>query len=408
MDETKYFVLWQMDGTGEISGVGAIALLFGEGERLRSVKFHYAPDARRLDPRHDPAVNELQFNSDGRALPGFIDDCLPDDWGKKIIAARLKKRFLSLSDVVANAGPYASLGSLKILPPQTDPNRNMWDTGLDIATLSDIADSVWDGELSDLQANEAELMIVIRGGSQAGGARPKLIVSESTDNGKINWLVKFNRSTDRFNYARMEWACLELCRRAGLPVPRAAFVTLPSGRMGLKVERFDVSAAGGRYHLLTFNSLLKNEHDQDDSLTASYEDLVKMIRLYSDSPKADLRTLFGQMLINMAVRNTDDHLRNFSFISDGLGWRLSPVYDVVPNEDMATEHQLSCLRSHYLPSLTDALMAGKRCFGLGPSDANAVIENVCGAIQEWPAIVKEAGMNENDQAFALKVVSHIG
>jgi hypothetical protein len=37
-----------------------------------------------------------------------------------------------------------------------------------------------------------------------------------------------------------------------------------------------------------------------------------------------------------------------------------------------------------------------------------VIENVCGAIQEWPAIVKEAGMNENDQAFALKVVSHIG
>jgi serine/threonine-protein kinase HipA len=178
--------------------------------------------------------------------------------------------------------------------------------------------------------------------------------------------------------------------------------------MGLKVERFDVSATGGRYHLLTFNSLLKNEHDQDDSLTASYEDLVKMIRLYSDSPKADLQTLFGQMLINMAVRNTDDHLRNFSFISDGLGWRLSPVYDVVPNEDMATEHQLSCLRSHYLPSLTDALMAGKRCFGLGPSDTNAVIENVCGAIQEWPAIVKEAGMNENDQAFALKVVSHIG
>ncbi|APR68583.1 hypothetical protein CN03_17545 [Thalassolituus oleivorans] len=189
-------------------------------------------------------------------------------------------------------------------------------------------------------------------------------IPESTDNGKINWLVKFNRSTDRFNYAPMEWACLELCRRAGLPVPRAEFITLPSGRMGLKVERFDVSATGGRYHLLTFNSLLKNEHDQDDSLTASYEDLVKMIRLYSDSPKADLRTLFGQVIINMAVRNTDDHLRNFSFISDGLGWRLSPVYDVVPNKDMATEHQLSCLRSHYLPSLTDALMAGKRSLTL--------------------------------------------
>jgi hypothetical protein len=67
------------------------------------------------------------------------------------------------------------------------------------------------------------------------------------------------------------------------------------------------------------------------------------------------------------------------------------------------------MRASTLPRSLQFYASGRDThFGLGPSDANAVIENVCGAIKEWPAIVKEAGMNENDQAFALKVVSHIG
>ena len=36
---------------------------------------------------------------------------------------------------------------------------------------------------------------------------------------------------------------------------------------------------------------------------------------------------------NIAVSNTDDHLRNHGFILTEEGWRLSPLYDVNPNMD---------------------------------------------------------------------------
>jgi hypothetical protein len=85
-----------------------------------------------------------------------------------------------------------------------------------------------------LYRTEDTLTMLARSGSQAGGARPKLIVSEKRAKGSRFWLVKFNRFADPFNYARLEWACLELCRLAGLPVPAAECMTLPSGRTALK------------------------------------------------------------------------------------------------------------------------------------------------------------------------------
>jgi serine/threonine-protein kinase HipA len=32
----------------------------------------------------------------------------------------------------------------------------------------------------------------------------------------------------------------------------------------------------------------------------------------------------------MAVKNTDDHLRNHDFLLTNNGWRLSPAYDINP------------------------------------------------------------------------------
>ena len=47
-------------------------------------------------------------------------------------------------------------------------------------------------------------------------------------------------------------------------------------------------------------------------------------------PKQDLIELWKRIVFNMAVSNTDDHLRNHAFIFAENGWRLSPLYDVNP------------------------------------------------------------------------------
>ena len=409
MSHNECFLLQSMDPLGTVSVIGKLELRIGQGERIEQVRFNYHPRAERLDPRHSPDQNELIFGSDGRAVPGFVDDYLPDSWGRKVIGSQLKKTFPSLIELLSQAGVNATLGAIKIANQDEVSDLVPWDFVPDIDSIITIPDQVWDGQFDD---SDDALSLLYRGASQAGGARPKLLATENmgpagTEKSPRHWLIKFNQSKDPFSYAHLEWSCLELCRRAGLDVPYAECLSLASGRQALKIERFDVAPGGGRYHLLTFNALLKNTHNQDDALYASYESLANIIRSYSYRPYIDLKNMFGQMLINMAVRNTDDHLRNFSLMRDSIGWRLSPVYDIVPSENLDTQHQLSCLYSEYLPSLDEAVLAGVRCFHLSAYDAQAIVENVRLALTEWPDILVQSGASAVDREFALRAVRHV-
>lgn len=64
---------------------------------------------------------------------------------------------------------------------------------------------------------------------------------------------------------------------------------------------------------------------------SSYLDIASIIRVNSASPKKDLLELWRRIVFNMAVSNTDDHLRNHGFIMEKEGWVLSPLYDVNPS-----------------------------------------------------------------------------
>ena len=63
---------------------------------------------------------------------------------------------------------------------------------------------------------------------------------------------------------------------------------------------------------------------------SSYLDLVSIIKSSGANPKDDLLELWKRIIFNMAVSNTDDHLRNHAFILKKNGWILSPLYDVNP------------------------------------------------------------------------------
>jgi serine/threonine-protein kinase HipA len=63
----------------------------------------------------------------------------------------------------------------------------------------------------------------------------------------------------------------------------------------------------------------------------SYLDIASFIRSNGASPKRDLKELWNRVVFNMAVSNTDDHLRNHGFLLTEQGWILSPMYDVNPD-----------------------------------------------------------------------------
>ncbi len=405
MELSKYYSLWQMQPSGEVCNVGALFISAKANKQINQAIFQYNPslvskeNAHPLDPINAPlALDKITYPSSGRDLPGFIDDCLPDDWGRRIIAHRLKKRFVDTLTILDNIFEGASIGAIKITP--ADMGKPSWYEGIQFDQAKQIADKVWDGDLSQLTHNEAELSILVNNGSRVGGARPKLLAYD--ENG--GWVVKFNREKDDFNHAKLEWACLEVFRRSGFRTAMAQLDTV-GYREVLKVARFDLSPQGGRYHTITMNSLLKDPNDQDDPLYARYEDLAEILRKYSTKPKEDLEQLFGQMLINRALHNTDDHLRNFSLIQYPDGWRLSPVYDVVPDYTLSSEHQLAVLGSAYLPTLesTEAVKAGQ-ALGLTRPNSLKIIERIRTVISTWSDILLEAGLTESELVFARKVV----
>jgi serine/threonine-protein kinase HipA len=60
------------------------------------------------------------------------------------------------------------------------------------------------------------------------------------------------------------------------------------------------------------------------------------------------------LVVNVAIGNRDDHLRNHGFLLRPEGWRLSPAFDINPNLDKA-EHVLNLDETDNRPNLTTVI-----------------------------------------------------
>lgn len=255
-------------------------------------------------------------------------------------------------------------------------------------------------ERAQQQDPELEALVRLQAGSSVGGARPKVVVRDA----EWTYIAKLTRPDDPFDHVRLEHVCLELARRAGINVPRSRIVQ--AGRLSaLLVDRFDVSPERGRYHLLSANALLKDPDSQANPLHPRYDDLVALIQRYSEQPREDLQQLFGQLLLNEAINNVDDHLRNFSFRRTPEGFCLAPAYDLVPSDVRGAYPNLAV--GHY-PSRpgpdSDKLREVARLFQLTPREATQIAERLRGAFRQLPEVLDEAEVNQADRRLVERVV----
>lgn len=139
---------------------------------------------------------------------------------------------------------------------------------------------------------------------------------------------------------------------------------------------------------------------------SSYLDIVAFLKAYGASPKQDLLELWKRIVFNMAVTNTDDHLRNHGFILTKTGWRLSPLYDVNP-VPYGDELSLNVNDRDNSISLKNAVDAAPY-YNLSKEDAmkigNSIVEIVN---SNWESLAKKYGISRNSieymrPAFGLK------
>lgn len=103
------------------------------------------------------------------------------------------------------------------------------------------------------------------------------------------------------------------------------------------------------------------------------------------------------------------HLRNHGFMLDSLGsgYRLAPLYDVVPGPSLAHEcflHLAVGLEGR-LATLTNA-MSRHAVFGLTKRDALRDIVRIAAVVREWRVYFEDDGVSSRDMERVSNVFRH--
>ncbi|MBW1971008.1 MAG: HipA domain-containing protein, partial [Deltaproteobacteria bacterium] len=133
---------------------------------------------------------------------------------------------------------------------------------------------------------------------------------------------------------------------------------------------------------------------------------AEVIRHVSALPWRDLHKLYRQMVFNVMIGNTDDHLKNFIMLHNDEGWRLSPAFDLVPNIGFNREHVLRIGYDNRPPDF-EILMQEARHFGLKrQQQAKKVVMEVHEAISGWSTVFTECNVPKKDAESIGKDISH--
>jgi serine/threonine-protein kinase HipA len=126
-----------------------------------------------------------------------------------------------------------------------------------------------------------------------------------------------------------------------------------------------------------------------------YLDMVSFIKSNGASPKEDLVELWRRIVFNMAVSNTDDHLRNHGFLLGKNGWRLSPLYDVNPVEE-GNELALNVSETDNRISI-DLAIETAHFYGIKEADAKRMVEEILSTVRDnWERLAKQYGLSRTD------------
>lgn len=381
--------------------------IYEDGSPVQASQFGYGSrylervDAIAVDPvslpleEARPGSVRLYEPVNGLPLFGAVRDAIPDQWGRRLIEnlLRVPANSLSESDYLMRAGEQR-FGALDFrdtadaqaratpMPPVTE-----------LAYLLEAADRV--------QRNERipqALAPLFNAGTSLGGARPKAVIERA---GRL-FIAKFPAAKDPFNVPLIECATLELARECGLRVPELDLIDLPDGRQVMLIERFDREPAKSgeqlRHHAVSALTIL-GRHEQASS-QASYSEIARAISTYGATQIAeDLQELFARMVFNILVSNDDDHLRNHAFVFDAKvsGWKLSPLFDVLPRPQVAQERflGLGVGANGRLATIANARShAGQ--FGLLAVDADAIIDHLVRCVRSWRVSFERLGVSKTE------------
>jgi serine/threonine-protein kinase HipA len=235
------------------------------------------------------------------------------------------------------------------------------------------------------------LSVLIDPGSSLGGARPKASVID--DKGHL-WIAKFPSSRDEKNAGAWEMVLHELAKACGIHVSEARLQKFSGKHHTFLSKRFDRTDEQKRIHFASAMTLLGLQDGADHVEGIGYHDLVGFIMQHSPEAKEDLEQLWRRMAFNILVSNTDDHLRNHGFILTPLGWRLSPAFDMNPNE-MGNGLTLNISENSNELDITLSIETAQ-LYQLKSQNAGRILKEMRHEISNWRIVAKKFGISNSE------------
>jgi len=356
---------------------------------------------RLIDP-------DIQFYS-GQQFPnnkenfGIFLDSMPDTWGRTL----MKRREIQLAkakgenpktlydiDYLLGVFDETRMGAFRF---KLDPNGDFLDNDSEKSTppwstVRKLQQAVVHYENdNDNEAINKWLKVLIAPGSSLGGARPKANVLDEKNQ---LWIAKFPSKNDTIDKAAWEYLTYQLAIKAGIEMAECKIEKVSGTYHTFFTKRFD-RIGQERIHFSSAMTMTGNNEDTIKNQPASYLDIVEFIQNYGCKVKENLHQLWRRIVFNIAVSNTDDHLRNHGFILNNEGWALSPAYDLNPSIDkdglaLNIDMDNNALDFELAKSVGDF-------FRLNQSEMDNILNEVFNSVKQWKEIAHKIGISRSEQ-----------
>lgn len=334
---------------------------------------------------------------------GIFLDSMPDTWGRTLMKRRQaqqakekneKSKILYDIDFLLGVYDESRMGALRF---KTDPNGDFLDNNKTASTppwssireLQNAAENFENDE--DKDDVKKWLSVLMAPGSSLGGARPKANI---LDIDKSLWIAKFPSKNDTTDKAAWEYLAYQLAIKAGIEMSPCRIEKIAGKHNTFFTKRFD-RENGERIHFASAMTITGNNEDTIKDNQASYLDIAMFISNYGANIEANLHQLWRRIIFNIAISNTDDHLRNHGFILTKEGWILSPAYDLNPSIDK-DGLSLNIDTDNNALDFELAKSVGIY-FRLNETEMNSIISEITKAVSNWKNTASQIGISRTEQ-----------
>lgn len=402
--KSDIYVYAHWKGLPEPRLIGMLSAHFAKGKKAFSFEYDKTWIKSQQQQLLDP---DIQFFS-GAQYPnkkenfGIFLDSMPDTWGRTLMKRRVaqqakerneKAAILYDIDYLLGVFDESRMGALRF---KTDPEGPFLDDNSEMPTppwfsvreLQHAADCLEKDD--DNKEVKKWLAILMAPGSSLGGARPKANILDET---KGLWIAKFPSKNDTIDKGAWEYLAHKLALNAGITMTPCKIEKIAGRYHTFFTKRFD-REKGERIHFASAMTMTGNNEDTIRNNPASYLDIADFIQTYGINVAENLSQLWRRIVFNIAISNTDDHLRNHGFILANKGWILSPAFDLNPSIDkeglaLNIDMDNNALSFDLAKSVGDF-------FRLDEKQMDGIIAEVLRSVSQWEKIAGKIGISRSE------------